>query len=141
MKSLYKRSRCGTEWQLPTCVRCSTVQWYNQAGMSFLFPKLPSERSAGPRSNIGTRGVQANTRALYYTPNSAGKYCYGMCRFCIHVGATAGSASNFKDFRWRTLVRLLAKFLRFDTASYCVLFGFHRTQTKRGNTKGQLNML
>lgn len=76
--------------------------------MSFRYPKLPSEGSDRPRSTIGTRGVQANAIALYYTLDSTGKYWYGMCRSCVHVGATAGSAAACKDCRCRTFVSLLA---------------------------------
>lgn len=68
------------------------------------------EGSARPRSTIGTRGVHEKARTLYYTLDSVGKYWYGMCRSCVHVGATAGSAADCKDCRCRTFVSLLAIF-------------------------------
>lgn len=105
-------------------MRCSTVQAYNLADMS------PSGESASPRGSAGERNRGPNSlRTEQRWDVSA--YTWEQRRGPRPVAKTA--VAEHLESRFQPSNR--------KCFFFCVLHGFHRKQTKIGNTKGQLNVL
>lgn len=143
IQSLYKRGRCGgTEWQ-PACVaaQCSRTIVHIRGWYVFSVPKASFRGKWSPAQyHWHTWGEGERNSSLLHT-GQHWKILVWHVSFLRTRGSNCRLRCRLQRLPLPHICKSVGNILRSDTTSYYVPFGFYRTQTKRGSTKVQLNML